>query len=232
MATKTLSEQQTATPVEALASNGLITDAITSYKISRLADAKNDGEITFGGLDNTKFDPATLVTFANVNTQGFWEGDVSFSVNGQDSGLKGRTAILDTGTTLIVAPPQDAATIHAAIPGAQSDGQGGFTIPCTTTASVALTFGGQAFDINPQDLLFAPVDPNDLQGDCVSGISSGQIGGATEWLVRTRLAIIDSRVAHCSFPIVPSTQVGDVFLKNAYFSTDVTKNQISLAKLV
>ena len=27
-------------------------------------------------------------------------------------------------------------------------------------------------------------------------------------------------------------QVGDVFLKNAYFSTDVTKNQISLAKLV
>lgn len=27
------------------------------------------------------------------------------------------------------------------------------------------------------------------------------------------------------------SQVGDVFLKNAYFSTDVGKNQISLAKL-
>ena len=27
-------------------------------------------------------------------------------------------------------------------------------------------------------------------------------------------------------------QVGDVFLKNAYFSTDVTKNTISLAQLV
>ncbi|CAL1716788.1 unnamed protein product [Somion occarium] len=200
--------QQTLTPVEALSKNGLIQDAITSYKISRLADGKNDGEITFGGLDQTKFDANTLVTFDNVNKQGFWEGAMTVSVNGQDLGLKGRTAILDTGTTLVIAPAADATAVHQAIPGAKSDGQGGFTIPCTTTASVALTFGGQTFDINPQDLLFVPVDQNDLQGDCVSGISSGNIGGDAEWLV------------------------GDVFLKNAYFSTDVTKNQISLAKLV
>jgi hypothetical protein len=208
LAQSTLSEQKTLTPIESLAQQGLVQSAITSYKISRLADGLNDGEITFGGVDATKFDPATVATFANVNQQGFWEGDVSFSVNGQDLGLQGRTAILDTGTTLIIAPPADAAAVHAAIPGAQSDGQGGFTIPCTTTASVALTFGGQEFAIDPRDLLFAPVDPNNLTGDCVSGISSGQIGGATEWLV------------------------GDVFLKNAYFSTDVTNNQISLAKLV
>lgn len=187
---QTLSEQQTPTPVESLASAGLITDAITSFKISRLSDEKNDGEVTFGGLDPAKFDAATLTTFANVNTQGFWEGAVSsFTVNGQDAGLQGRTAILDTGTTLIVAPPSDAAAIHALIPGSASDGQGGFTIPCTTTASVALTFSGQAFDINPQDLLFSPVDPNNLQGDCVSGISSGQIGAATEWLVRSFLGV-------------------------------------------
>jgi len=208
LAQSTLSEQQTLTPVESLAKAGLINDAITSFKISRVADQKNDGEVTFGGLDTTKFQTNTLTTFANVNTQGFWEGAVdSFTADGQDLGLTGRTAILDTGTTLIIAPPQDAATVHQAIPGAKSDGQGGFTLPCTTTTSVALSFGGTSFAIDPRDLAFQPVDPNDLTGDCVSGISSGQIGGATEWLV------------------------GDVFLKNAYFSTDVTKNQISLAKL-
>jgi len=209
LAQSTLSEQKTLTPVEALAQQGLISDAITSYKISRLADQKNDGEVTFGGLDQTKFDPATLTTFANVNKQGFWEGDMpSVTVNGQDTGLQGRTAILDTGTTLIIAPAQDAATIHQAITGAQSDGQGGFTVPCTTTDSVALTFGGTSFTIDPRDLAQLPVNPQDPTGTCVSGISSGNIGGANEWLV------------------------GDVFLKNAYFSTDVTKNQISLAKLV
>jgi hypothetical protein len=81
--------------VESLAQNGLINDAITSFKLSRLADQKNDGEVTFGGLDQTKFDPSSLVTFDNVNTQGFWEGDMpSVTVNGQDAGLQGRTAIL------------------------------------------------------------------------------------------------------------------------------------------
>ena len=130
------------------------------------------------------------------------------TVDGQDTGLQGRTAILDTGTTLIIAPDADAQAVHAAIPGAKSAGQGSFTIPCTTTASVALTFGGRSFAINPTDLLFLPVDQNDLTGDCVSGIFSGQIGADTEWLV------------------------GDVFRKNAYFSTDVDQNTISLASLV
>jgi len=209
LAQSTLSEEKVATPVEALAAQGLIAAPITSYKISRLADNKNDGEITFGALDTTKFDSATLVTLPNVNQDGFWEGALdAVSVDGTDLGLQGRTAILDTGTTLIVAPSADAETIHQNIQGAKSDGQGGFTVPCQTTASVALTFGGQSFAIDPRDIAFQPVDANDPTGDCISGITSGSVGGANEWLV------------------------GDVFLKNAYFSTDVSKNTVQLAKLV
>lgn len=83
--------------MEALATNKLIAGAITSFKISRLSDGTNDGEVTFGGLDATKFNANSLVTFANVNTQGFWEGNATFSVDGTDLGLNGRTAILDTG---------------------------------------------------------------------------------------------------------------------------------------
>lgn len=160
------------------------------------------------GLDPTKFVANTLTTFDNVNTEGFWEGAMTdVTVDGTSAGLNGRTAILDTGTTLIVAPPADAAAVHALIPGAASDGQGGFTLPCTTNASVALTFGGTAFPIEPQDIAFQPVDASDPTGNCISGISSGEVGAATEWLV------------------------GDVFLKNAYFSVDVGKNAISLATL-
>jgi hypothetical protein len=209
LAKSALSQQQTATPVESLASAGLISAAITSFKISRLADNKNDGEITFGGLDPTKFNAQTLVTIPNVNPDGFWEGALdAVSVDGTNLGLSGRTAILDTGTTLMVVPPADAQTIHNSIQGAASDGQGGFTVPCTTTASVALTFGGQAFAIDPRDIAFQPIDPNNPTGNCTSGITSGQIGGADEWLV------------------------GDVFLKNAYFSTDEGQNTVSLATLV
>lgn len=71
------------------------------------------------------------------------------TVNGADIEAQAQTAILDTGylslkfcvellakgvscrTTLIIAPEADAIATHAAIPGAQSDGQGGFTLPCT-----------------------------------------------------------------------------------------------------
>jgi hypothetical protein len=208
LAQSTLSQQQTLTPVESLAKAKLIQDAIVSYKISRLADNLNDGEITFGGLDSTKFNAQTLVTVPNVNTQGFWEASLdAVTVNGVDTGLTGRTTILDTGTTLMVVPAADAQTIHDQIKGAKSDGQGGFVVPCTLKDSVALTYGGQAFTIDPRDIAFQPVDATNPDGNCFSGITAGQIGGATEWLV------------------------GDVFLKNAYFSTDVTKNTVSLAKL-
>ncbi|KAF9790487.1 acid protease [Thelephora terrestris] len=208
LAQSPLSNQGVLTPVESLAKNGLISEAITSYKISRVSDGLNDGEITFGGLDASKFDSTTLVTVDNVNPQGFWEASFTVSAGGKDLGLTGRTAILDTGTTLIIAPANDAQAVHAMIPGSQSDGQGGFIIPCTTTTVVSLAFGGKNFDINPVDLLFTPVDPNNLQGDCISGISTGTIGTPQQWLV------------------------GDVFLKNAYYSTNVQKNTISLAKLV
>jgi len=209
LAQSSLSNQQTLTPIEALAQKRIIQEAITSYKISRLADQKNDGEITFGGLDETKFDPNTLVTLDNVNEKGFWEATMdSVTVDGVDSGLAGRKAILDTGTTLILAPAADAAKVHQGIQGAKSDGQGGFLVPCTTNASIALNFGGKSFAIDLRDLAFAPVDANNSTGDCVSAISGGNVGDATEWLV------------------------GDTFLKNAYFSTNVNKNQMSLAKLV
>ncbi|KAG7451049.1 acid protease [Guyanagaster necrorhizus] len=207
LAQSTLSNQDFLTPVESLAKNGLISEAITSYKISRLADGKNDGEITFGGLDETKFQADTLVTVDNISKQGFWIAALdAVSVNGTDLKVEGQAAILDTGTTLLIVPAADAETIHSNIDGATSDGQGGFLVPCTTNASIALTFGGTAFAIDPRDLAFAPLDINDPTGMCVSGISSGNVGQG-EWLV------------------------GDTFLKSAYFSTNVDKNQLSLAKL-
>jgi len=209
LAKSSLSTQQNPTPIEALASSGLVSDAIVSYKLARFAD-QNDGEITFGGLDSSKFVANTLVTLPNVNALGFWEASLdSVSVNGMDLGLNSRTTILDTGTTVMILPEADALAIHKNIPGAQSAGQGGFTVPCNTTAVVALTYAGQSFTIDTRDLATQPVNSNDSNGDCVSGITAGDISDdQNEWLV------------------------GDTFLKNAYFSTDVSKNTVSLAKLV
>ncbi|KAJ8496882.1 hypothetical protein ONZ45_g12290 [Pleurotus djamor] len=175
-----LSNQRAPTPVEALAQTGLIRQAITSYKMPRLADQNNDGVITFGGVDESKFQANTLVTLDNISPVGFWEAEMDqITVNGVDT----------------------------AIDGAESDGQGGFIIPCNTNATISLTFGGRPFTIDPRDLVFAPLNINDPTGRCFSGITAGSIGEDTQWLV------------------------GDVFLKNAYFSHNVDTNTMTLAEL-
>ena len=79
-------------------------------------------------------------------------------------------------------PFDDATIIHQKIPGAQEDRFGRFTVPCTTNASVALTYSGQLFTIDARDLTIHPVDLNDTQGDCGSGIIGD--GNGTQWLVR------------------------------------------------
>jgi hypothetical protein len=210
LAQSTLSEQRTLTPVESLAKAGSISDPVVSYKLGSVREGNNDGEITFGGLDSSKFDPKTLVTFSNINQKGFWEGNVDdATTDGNSLGLKGRTAILDTGTTLAILPTVDAVALHQQIPGATFDGTSTFTVPCNTASVVSFTFSGRSFEVNPKNLAFVPVDPsNPNTGDCISGITAGNFGGPTQWLL------------------------GAAFLKGVYFSTDVGKNTISLANIV
>lgn len=98
-AAQSLSQQQTPTLVEALHSAGLISAAITSYKLSRVSDEKNDGVITFGAMDPSEFDADAVVVLPNVNTAGFFEAKVdAVQIDGQSLGFSNKTAILDTGT--------------------------------------------------------------------------------------------------------------------------------------
>jgi len=207
LARSQLSNAGTPTPIDALFASGQVSAPVMGYRLGRVADGRNDGEVTFGGVDKQRFSGA-LIEVDNVSRQGFWEAAMDkVSFGGRDLGLAGRTAILDTGTTLIVAPKRDADAVHAAIPGSKSDGQGGYYIPCTTRQSLSLTFGGEEFPIDPRDMLFLPVDQNNLEGDCISAISSGQVGQENEWLV------------------------GAVWLKNLYFATNSRTNTIGLGRL-
>ncbi|TKY85697.1 hypothetical protein EX895_005237 [Sporisorium graminicola] len=207
LARSELSNAGQPTPIDALYNEGRVQAPVMGYHLGRVADGYNDGEVTFGGVDPAKY-TGNITEIDNVSSKGFWEADIgAVTVGGKDLGLKGRTAILDTGTTLIVAPQEDADALHAKIQGSKSDGQGGYTIPCTTTSQVAFTFGGKVFPIDTRDMLFLPADSNNLEGDCVSSVSAGNVGQNNEWLV------------------------GATFLKNVYFATNTKANKIGLAKL-
>lgn len=203
-----LSEQKNPTIIEALAKTKLVPSANMGYKLSRLDDKKNDGVITFGGFDESKFDKNEQVKLNNLD-DGFWVANMDgASVDKKDVKCDDRPAILDTGTSLMLIPNEDAASIHKNIPGSAVLQQGVFSVPCDTKAVVSLKFGGKFFDIDPRDIALQDEPVDNEKKNCLSGIMGQETGKGGAWLV------------------------GDVFLKNVYLGTNVDKNEITLAKLV
>jgi hypothetical protein len=201
------------TPIDAMYNSKLVKAPVMGYKLGDAtapsSQGQQDGEVTFGGVDSSKY-TGSLVEIPNVSSLGFYEIPIQgVSVNGKTikSLSTSRTSILDTGTSLMVAPQADAEAVHARIPGSKSDGQGGFTIPCNTTATVSFKFGGQDWPLLARDMIFVPLNENDPNGDCVSALGGGTVGQANEWLV------------------------GAAALKRLYFATNAEKNVIGLGKL-
>lgn len=89
----------TPTFVEALSRAGLVSQPIVSYKLPRVADSKGDGEMTFGAMDPSKYDPLSVVSMRNLNSDGYWQVAMQdVHVDEGALGLKDRTGIVDTGT--------------------------------------------------------------------------------------------------------------------------------------
>ncbi|KAG8712958.1 hypothetical protein FRC08_013866 [Ceratobasidium sp. 394] len=163
-------------------------------------------ELTVGGMDTAAFTGS--VAFSPVlTTQGqppsFWTIRMgSASVNGKNVTTTSQFATIDTGTSAIIAPQADAQTIYAAIPGSQLGANGLFTYPCNANPSVALSFAGQSFAMNPADM--------SLGTDATNTTCTGAIIPSAQrnaWLV------------------------GDSFLKNVYSVFDQTNLQVGFAKL-
>lgn len=194
------------TPIDALFKSNQVDQPIVGYRLGRVADGNNKGQITFGAVDNSQVSGG-LHQFDNQNKNGYWEVKMdSVKVGGKSITGSSSTATLDTGTSLIVAPQDAADAIHNAIDGAKSDGQGGYTLPCTTNTELSFTFSGQTFKMDSRDLLFSPSDSGNLKGTCVSAVSAGDNKGGG-WLL------------------------GASFLKNVYFATNSKTNQVGMGKL-
>jgi hypothetical protein len=104
-----------------------------------------------GGINTDKLGADGLTEFKNVDKSGFWTGAMqSVAVDGKKVKIAAKTAILDTGTTLIIAPQADADAFHAAIPGAASDGNGGFTVPCTYVSDPSQACFGSCSEAAPR----------------------------------------------------------------------------------
>lgn len=184
---------------DALKKAKVIDANIFAVSLSRAADGTNDGEISFGALDPSKY--TGDITYTSTTDDTSWSiimDDVT--VGGKSSGNSGKTAYIDTGTTYAFGPPDDVAAVYKLIPDSKSDDGVTYTFPCDTTAQLGYTFSGKSFTVSAKDFIGASGDDNMCTGNL---FGMEVVEGA--WLL------------------------GDMFLKNVYSVFDIDGKRIGFA---
>jgi len=147
-------------------------------------------------------------TYAPVTQKAYWQVKMdTVSVDGKKA-LENHSAIIDSGTTLILGDTASVKELFNQIPGSkdasQTVGAGYWTVPCDKVPTVSLSFGGKAWNISPKRFNIGQVKAG--SPDCVAGITGGDIG-ADFWVV------------------------GDVFMSGVYTAFDVGAGRVGFAAL-
>lgn len=201
-----------------------VTDAIKTSKefgdnnyfsVYLPSDSNTDGEIRFGGMNQNHYNGP--VTWFNLTGSGYWEvGMNSYNLDWDQSDLVGArklsvfsskfSAILDTGTSLIVAPKSEASRI-AEQTGAKSSplNPAVYTVDCSQISSLpTLHFnlaGADPISLEPDEYLIQQ------SGQCILGITGSDMLGDSRWIL------------------------GDVFLRQRYSIFDFGNQCVGLANL-
>jgi hypothetical protein len=185
-----------------LVSNKVLQSNIFAVNLHRSSDGTNDGEITFGSVDQSKF-VGDITYTPIVKPGGSWIiKSEDAGVGGKKAGLVGKDVVIDTGTSYVFLPPADAKLFYATMEGAFEDAAGGsYSVPCDTTQTAQFTFGGVTYEVSPKDWIGGSTGKGSY---CTSNIYSRDATGMNMWLM------------------------GDTFLKNVYSVFDVDQNRIGM----
>ncbi|KAL9544910.1 hypothetical protein MBANPS3_007389 [Mucor bainieri] len=187
------------TPVDNLISQGLISSPVFGVWLGKASNG-GGGEYLFGGSNPNHY-TGSLTTVPVDKSQGWYSINVSSLKAGTTSVTGAFSGILDTGTTLLLFP-QSIANKIAAQYGAKDNGDGTYTISCSTANLKPLNFtiNGAQFQVPTDSIIFE-------QDGSTCFASFGYAG--------------------LDFAIL-----GDVFLKNNYVVFNQKVPQVQIAKSV
>ncbi len=166
--------------------------------LQRNSDGSTDGELNFGAPDPTKYTGDLSYTSTDSNGS-LWEipiGDTA--LNGVSCHFSGKRGIVDSGTSFMLLPPNDAKTLHDRIPNSVQASDG-FHVPCSSSMPIQIMISNTMYNVSSKDYVGNPVNGGSM---CSSNIIARQTFGPDQWLL------------------------GDVFLKNVYTVFDFDKNRI------
>ncbi|KAH8929211.1 acid protease [Atractiella rhizophila] len=205
---------------EALCQDGTMAQNVFSLALTRSsslpASSKSGqqvpgGVFTLGGIDNTLFEGD--LNYIPLIQKGFWLIQMDgVTVDGTGTMTQPVAVALDSGTSLIAAPPADVQTIFAQIPGStpstEPQFQGYYEYPCSTQVNVSFTFGGVDYSIDPVDFNLGRVRDQTCLGS-IFALDTGSNGTST----------------------LPSWIIGDAFLKSVYSVYTFNPATVALAPI-
>ncbi|OAP57461.1 hypothetical protein AYL99_08199 [Fonsecaea erecta] len=136
------------------------------------------GSYEFGNIDTSAF-TGQLATAPVDSSNGFWQVDsTSAAVQGQSVDISGGTAILDTGTSLMLVPDEMLTAYWGTVDGAQvSQDAGGIIFPCDAQLpDLQVAIGDHMATVEGDGMNFANVGADTQTGEefCFGGLQSNQ----------------------------------------------------------
>ncbi|KAI5618628.1 cathepsin D precursor, partial [Silurus asotus] len=196
------------TIVNTMVQEGVIDEPIFAFYLS--SNDERGSEVMFGGVDPNYYQGQ--INWVPVQHDSHWqlifEG---FEVNHQSTGYcdQGCTAITDTGTSLLLCPPQYVDSLHQLL-GAQQDSNGNYVFDCGAVSSLpTLTFIMNGAHLHLPGTAYV-LGNGDSSSYCMSGI----------------------RTSHTQYRDgYPYWILGDVFLRQFYSVFDQGNARVGFAAL-
>ncbi|KAG1854807.1 aspartic peptidase domain-containing protein [Suillus subalutaceus] len=186
---------------ETLVAQKAVPEPVFAFKL-----ASSGSELRIGGVSSALYEGE--FTYTPVTNKGFWQisGD-AIKINGIEI-VTGFSAIVDTGTTVILGNFTYVSQLYAAINATEVD-KGVYALPCNAMPNVTITLGGKSFPLSAETFNMGPTDSSGKM--CFGGIVGYDLGDITsgqfQWIL------------------------GDVFMRNVYTAFDVGQSRIGFAEL-
>lgn len=188
---------------------GVVPEPVFSFWLNRDPDADLGGELILGGSDPMFYEGN--MTYVPVQREGYWEIAMDGMVTPMDGATVGCdggcTAIVDTGSSLMVGPIAETNAINKMIGGVELiPGTGQYFIICSEIPDmpdIDVMLGGRAYTLEPEDYILQITQQGQTQ--CISGFMG------------------------LDLPMGPWWILGDVFIGKFYSEFDMGNSRVGLA---
>lgn len=191
-----------------MVNQGLVEAPVFSFWLNRDPNADLGGEMILGGSDPLFYEGE--MTYVPVEREGYWQIVMDGIVmEGDTVGCDGGcTAIVDTGSSLLVGPTKQTNAINKAIGGVELiPGTGQYQMDCNSIDSlpeIDFMLGGQPFTLTGKDYVLAITQLGQTQ--CISGFMGMDLPMGDWWIL------------------------GDVFIGKFYSEFDLGNSRVGFAQ--